>query len=678
MIFVNPLVLFGLFAAVLPLLVHLFNFRRPTRLDYSSIALLQSLQRTTMQRVRIRNWVLLILRTLAICALIFVFARPTLIGISGTSLLGPSSVSVLLALDVSLSMMQRDAEGTRMSQAVSIAGLITQSVDPEDEIFILSGDPRDSQTVNMLDELRPTYVTQSAASTIRQAAEFIDRTATHPSKIIYHLGDLQSATLIDSVQTPLEAEVRVVMIPVGAPQTRANVGVANVQVISQMIDVGSPVRVEATVVNYGGVTIDDYAVSMYLDNRRVAQTSVTLVPEVPIRVVLQAVPETRGWIEGYVMIEDDEFEEDNQRYFTINVPEQRNILVVHGANAQTAQVELALSLRDESSGLQTTRILQRGLVAAPIDQYSAIYLISPEELSSGEVAKLERYVHDGGGLFIFPGADPVPINLLFETFGAGRITIQEWETSIESADFEHPLFEGVFTASDRAQRVESVRVSRAARYVPGTGAEQTLIRLLGESPLLQEIQFNNGYILFLAVAPDASWSDLPLRGLFVPLMVRAAHYLSAGGSVQGEQFLVGQRAAIRIPAAQGEISLELPNGIELIPDQRQIFGATLIEFESNTPGIVKILVDQVPERMVSIGLDPNESRLSYAEPDESGEVLSEALGKTVEVLEVDSPNEIPLAMRQARTGVELWRHFLVLGLLCLTAEMMLTTRWKDR
>ncbi len=676
MIFVNPLVLLGLFAAALPLLVHLFHFRKPKKLDYSSIVLLQSLQRTTMQRVRIRNWLLLILRTLAICALTFVFARPTLTGITGTPLLGPSNVSMVLALDASLSMMQRDSEGTRMSQALSMARLITESAESGDEIFIMRSDHHELQPVSSLDELKPTHVTQSAASTIRHAADLIDRTAIHPTRIVYHLGDLQRTTLVDSVQTPIEKDLRVILIPVGSSESRQNVGIADVQVISQMIDLGSPVRVQATVVNYGSTTINNYAVSMYLDNRRVAQTTVTLVPEVPIRVVLQAVLETGGWIEGRVMIEDDEFEEDNQRHFTIHVPEQRNVLVVHGANAQTAQVELALSLRDESGGLKTTKLPQSALIPAPIDDFSAIYLISPEQLSSGEINLLERYVHDGGGLLIFPGTDPEPVNRLLESFGTGRITIQERETSIESADFEHPLFEGVFTASDHAQRLESVRVSRSAEYIPGAGAEQTLIRLLGGSPLLQEIQYHDGYILFLAVAPDASWSDLPLRGLFVPLMIRSAHYLSARGSVQGEQFLVGQRASIRIPAVQGQITSELPNGIELIPDQRQVFGASLIELESELPGIVKVLADQEPKRFVSIGLDPKESWLTYAEPEEASELLSEGLGITVEGMELDAQGEVSAVMSQARTGIELWRHFLVLGLLFLTAEMMLTTRWK--
>ena len=677
MIFVNPLVLVGLVAAVLPLLVHLFNFRRPRRLDYSSLALLQSLQRSTMQRMRIRNWLLLLLRTLALCAIIIVFARPTLTGISGAQFLGRSNVSMVLVLDASLSMMQRDTEGTRLDQAKTIAQSIVESANPGDELYVLGQDMTSLQSVDWLEEVRPTFGTTEATAVIRRAAELLVRDAAHPNQIVSFIGDLQMSTLADSLETDLAEGVRLMLVPVGNAEPRANVGIADVHVTSQIVDPNSPVVVEATIVNHGISQIEDYAVSLYLGDERVAQTSVALPPEVPVRAVLRAVPDMRGWIQGFVTIEEDGVAEDNRRDFTLNIPEFRDLLLIHGSLAQTRHVELALSLRSQSSGLRTTILEQRGFAAAPLDQYSAIFLISPDVLTSGEVAKLDQYVSSGGGLLIFSGTDPDPLNTLFDAFDGGRVQSQESEYSVESADFEHPLFEGVFQASERTQRLESVRVSRAVEYVPGIGSEQTLISLTGGMPLLQELRHDRGLVLFLAVAPELAWSDLPVRGLFVPLMYRAAHYLSASGSVQGEQLLVGHPETIRVPAFQGAALLKAPDGTQRMPAQRQVFGANLIEVESESPGIVEIFVGDVPVRLVSIGLDPKESRLMYATPDEARTVLTDVLGTPVEILEVQSQEELPTVMTQARLGIELWRHFLVLGLVLLAAEMLLAARWKS-
>ncbi|MCY4674949.1 MAG: BatA domain-containing protein [Bacteroidetes bacterium] len=679
MAFINPLILFGLIAAAIPLLVHLFNFRRPQRLDYSSLALLQALQRTTLQRIRIRNWLLLLLRMLALCTLVVAFARPTLTDSSGTRLLGRSSTSAVLVLDASLSMMQRDSDGTRLGQAKSAAQAIIQSAEPGDELFMLSEKAQYLETTDVLVNRGPTPATQTAASTIRSAGALVAQEASHLDKIVYYLGDMQESTLLDSVQIPLDNGVRVVLVPVGATETRPNVGITDVQVTSRIVDLDTPATIEATVVNHGNSSIDDYAVSLYFGDERVAQTSIALAPEIPVRVMLRGAPTMRGWLAGHVMTEDDGFEEDNRRYFTLNVPARRDILLVHGAEAQTDHIELALSLRSESDALRTTKIPQRALAATLLSQYSAIFLISPDELSTGEMAKLEQYIQDGGGVLIFPAAEPTPTNAFLEVVGAGRVSIQESETSIDEADFEHPLFEGVFTASERVQRLEAVTVYRSARYVPGvTGAEHTLITLLGGAPLLQEIQFGNGRIFFLAVAPDLGWSDLPVRGLFVPLMYRAAHYLSAGGSVQGEQLLAGHQTSIRIPAVQGNITVKAPDGTELMPPQRQVFGASLLDLDMDSPGVAEVLAADASVRLLSVGLDPRESRLVYMEPEEARKALAEALGAPVELLNVTSGEGVSAAVNRARTGLELWRHFLVLGLVLLAAEMMLAARWQNR
>ncbi len=673
MIFVNPLILIGLVVAALPLLVHLFNFRRPQKLDYSSLALLQSLQHTTMQRLKLRNWLLLIVRTLALCALIFVFARPTMVGSSATQFLGQANVSIVIALDATLSMMQRDSQGSRFAQAKSVAQAIINSVDADDEVFMMRSHAPGLNPVSALDDLNPVYETESASSTIRRAAELLSEQAIHLNRTIYYIGDLQQTTLSDSLS--VSEDVQVILVPVGSSETMPNVGIESTRVTSHIVDQGSPIEVEAVLVNYGQAARNNHAVSLYLNQTHVAQTSVSLPSNVPVQVFLRAEAPTRGWIEGSVVSEDDAFVDDNKRYFSVHIPEERTILLIHGQTAQTRHIELALSSGDAT--IQTVIAAQSDLAAAPLSQYSAVFVIGPDQLSSGELLKLQRYVQNGGGLFVFPGIDEAPVNTLLSALNAGRIETQASQTSIMFADFDHPLFEGVFEDSEQVQRLESVSVYRSVRYFSGRATEQTLITLLGGAPLLQEIQYDQGRVFFLSVAPEVSWSDLPVRGLFVPLMYRAAHYLSAAGPVQGEHFIVGQPSTIRIPSVERSITIALPDGSQYIPQQRQVFGARMVDIKSETLGIAKLYDGEDVMHFVSVGLDPAESRLSFFTPTEASEILSEVLGTQVGLLEVESQHQIGEAITVARVGIELWRHFLVLALLLLVAEMMLASRWKN-
>ena len=66
--FLNPAALFALAAVAIPLIVHLFHFRRPRKVDFSSLAFVKELRKSTVRRVRVKQWLLLALRLLAIAS----------------------------------------------------------------------------------------------------------------------------------------------------------------------------------------------------------------------------------------------------------------------------------------------------------------------------------------------------------------------------------------------------------------------------------------------------------------------------------------------------------------------------------------------------------------------------------------------------------------------------------
>ena len=80
MTFLNPFMLFGLAAAAIPILLHLLNLRKLKTVEFSSLRFLRELQRTRMRRIRLRQWILLALRTLLILCLVLAFSRPALKG----------------------------------------------------------------------------------------------------------------------------------------------------------------------------------------------------------------------------------------------------------------------------------------------------------------------------------------------------------------------------------------------------------------------------------------------------------------------------------------------------------------------------------------------------------------------------------------------------------------------
>ena len=87
-----------------------------------------------------------------------------------------------------------------------------------------------------------------------------------------------------------------------------------------------------------------------------------------------------------------------------------------------------------------------------------------------------------------------------------------------------------------------------------------------------------------------------------------------------------------------------------MPPQRQVFGASLLDLEIDSPGVAEVLAADVSIRLLSVGLDPLESRLVYTEPEEASEALAEALDAPVELLNAASREGVSTAVNRARTG----------------------------
>src|SRR5437588_9810252 len=105
--FAHPAYLWGLFALALPILVHLFNQRRPRPLSFGAIEFVLRSQRQRARRLRLRQILLLALRCLLIAAVAIALSRPSLKphGAQAAQAAGPQATA--LVLDASLSMRYR-------------------------------------------------------------------------------------------------------------------------------------------------------------------------------------------------------------------------------------------------------------------------------------------------------------------------------------------------------------------------------------------------------------------------------------------------------------------------------------------------------------------------------------------------------------------------------------------
>ncbi|PSQ79636.1 MAG: hypothetical protein BRD41_06810 [Bacteroidetes bacterium QS_1_63_11] len=682
MSFLNPAALLALAAVAVPLFLHFFNLRQPQTVDFSSLDFVKELQESAVQRVRIKEWLLLILRMLAIACLVLAFAQPTL-----TSDLGGVGASVptthALVVDNSLSMTADGEGGSYFDQATRMAGEVLETVEEDDEVLLWptaqSRQRRPEPVSNVgvvrqaLGELEPRAGSSTLARSVAEAADAAAQSDA-PQTVVYVASDLQAQTLGDSVAANVPENVRVQLLPVDT-RAQSNVGISDVTVTSRIAEVGQPVQLEATLINHGTEPLRDYVASVYLTGDRVAQATTTLEPGLETTVSFTVTPQTRGWLDGAVVTEDDDFPVDDRHHFSLHVPKERRVLVVRGDGQNTQYLDLALSadMIEDQIAFRTTTIEEDELATAELGSYDAVLLAGPRSLSSGEVDALTRYVDRGGGLLLFPSAQArsEDYNALFGALQAGSfrgfsgsLSGDRTVASFERVDLAHPLFEGIFSPERRREdaSVEQPEIRHVMNFRPSGRAGQTLIELSNGFPFLHEVRHGGGRLLLMAVAPTQAWSDLPVRGLFVPLLYRSVYYLSASTSVAGEQLVAGTPSELRVTGVPPDASLRLqgPDGIEVTPEQRTLFGATLLE-------IGRTLVE------------PGHYAVQAGTTQEAAsETLQNVTGVPVQSMSRQlsgGTEEISETLRTQQAGTEIWNVFLLLALIFLAAEMLVASQW---
>ena len=299
MIFLHPWLLAGLLAAGVPLLLHLVQRREPPTIVFPAVRYLLDATREHQRRLRIRHWLLLLLRTLLIVALVLAAAGPT-VRRSGVTSHAPSAL--VLVVDNSLSSAAIVGGTPRIEELVRAGDAVLARATPGDALWLIvadgaarRGDPATLRAA--LRELKPSTTRLDLGSAVQAAGEVLSTEAL-PGEIVM-ITDLQATALgAASTRAPLT-----IARPEGAvPQ---NIGVAGLIAGSQPWSTdGGQVQVMVA-----GDSAAQAPLQLTAGDRPARQALATVGGAV--QVAVPAAP--AGWYALRATIQPDELRLDDQR-----------------------------------------------------------------------------------------------------------------------------------------------------------------------------------------------------------------------------------------------------------------------------------------------------------------------------------------------------------------------------
>ena len=581
--FLHPLYLFGLFAASLPILIHLLNRRKLKRVRFPAVRFILLSQRRISRSYRLRHWLLLALRTLAVVFLALLLANPVFQ--TGAGLFaGGGPVSLVVLLDNSLSMTW-SGDGSGFKQAKEAARLLLSSLQDGDRAALIpthlsGGEPfrlksEKEVLLKELDQVEISDGTANFAAALGKAYELLNAPAAQKEiRLITDMGLTGWDQFSISALKQYDPSIPVKAIRIGRKGNPINGTIREIRVGGQGVGVDLPFYVEATIANFGAVEIKDLLVQLSIDGQNKEQKLISVLPHGETTVGFQTRLNRAGSHLGRITLKKDGLAGNSTAHFALEAQDKIKILVVDGdpqtslAQSETFFLTRALNPTGErdSSAFLPTVIIPEGLSGTPLDSYQVVILCNVSALSDAIVSKLQNYLRQGGGLLIFGGdrlhAESYNLKLaqssppiLPAPVREKRVGAEATGEKIQSLDLAHPALRG-FSDSILQESVKSARVWGYSRTT--APAKSALISLTNGDPLLLEQKAGSGKVLFFAATADRDWTDLPVKTAYLPLIQALTQYLAGGkrGSLDSG-IVVGSPKEISLPPAYVGKSLRI-------------------------------------------------------------------------------------------------------------------------
>ena len=683
--FLNPLVLIGLVAASIPLILHLLNLRKMKTIEFSSLKFLKELQKSKIRSFKIKQILLLILRTLIIVSIVMAFARPA-IPTSLPFFQTYSKTSAAILIDNSFSMDVSDANGNRLKQAKNAAMKILNSFKDGDEVLLsdLSGNENPaslsfSKNIDFikdkLTKIKPATTPAELNSSIKTIGD-IATSAMNLNKSLFIITDAQENIFkIKNKDTAniLSTFNNCYFIVIGNDNYNEikNLSLDSMNLITSIYSYNKIVELDLFVKNFSNNEIKDAVVSMSYDSARVAQRSVSAPANESRPVSVGAPIQKYGVTSVKLELESDALNWDNQRFFGFNVPEQPNVLIA-GASQGVKFISTALEAVSATNDFAKVDLYENQNVAAlPLEQYD-IAIISNSAITENDANRLYSFIEQGGTCLLFPSVDYTSTNTALQKLGFSRAESREFATSdakkFTSIDKNHPMFEGVFKINDNSTDVESPQI---VKIMPPSGGISIINTPVGS--FLSESRIGDGRILYISTAPELNWGNLPFTGIFPTLVYRSVVYLTSSNEVSQFAY-AGDNVTVNLSKKFNSVSykmidplgnesfitpINLTNSLVLNLNKLDILGIYTIYDSKNN------FVQQI-----AVNFPPSESELKPVSASQIDNYLKRTLGENTTRFILNNPDKIDSEIVRASVGTELWQLFLVLAILFAIAEMI--------
>lgn len=501
--FLNPGLLYLLPIASAPIIIHLLSRFRLKIIKFPTIQFLYTSKQKRLSWLRIRDILLLALRTLILISIILALARPRI----------------------------------KKARYINDIHLIIDDSYSMEPIFNLAKEEA-IKIINSYDVVAVRSLSESLYSVGRKKdlVESVKKMAiTNKHLTIADLKGGGTRLLISDLTIPLilDAEVEIgTTYTILIENKEKNLQIYDVSPEDPIIEPGFKNHIKAKVRNIGKDK-SEITISLFVGDREEMKKA-KVDPNQLGSIIFDTPFERPGTYQGWVEMKVPDIKVDNKRFLTLRIPERLRIGIFYKDLTGTNYLKAAMQTASFQYNL--FEIERMGKLA--LEQYDMIILYGIDRIESWTAKIVKTWINQKKPIVIFMRGKPEGhlydvVNELIEPIA--------WEKGISQKTIKFNRSHPITRFEKTYPKVKQYLISKVKRgYV---------LAWVGQDPLLtidqNTVLCNTGLSL--------EDTDLPLKNIFIPLFYRLISYITSGGS---NQYTVGERLKI----ANYDIAIEGPKG----------------------------------------------------------------------------------------------------------------------
>ena len=673
MSFLFPNILWGLFGLTIPIIIHLYNLRKSKTLEFSSIQHIQALEKNSIKRLKILQWILILLRMGIIASLILMFSGPLLISETIWIPSKEESTAVII-IDNSASMSVKNDNLTFLDQAKekipkilsSFDGLVNLKViqtNPPLELY--SGIVEEGSNLDYKDwKVDHSNGKDNLWNLVDSLLSTLDMSL--PNKEFFILSDFQ-------FEPPRSLKNKIKdwrFYTLSSSSLNENIAITDISLMDQVKMPNDLLKLNTKIENMGKNEIRNLPVELYLNKERVGQ----IVSNFKINTIkdfsFQVYPGKSGVVSGKIEIPVDNFSLDNKQTFEINIPDQISCKVIASSDNGLFIIKTILeSISGEEEFLDLELKLMSEIERIYLDETDVLILEDPLIIEPSAIESIKRFLNEGGSILWFAGEnykninEQITNNLLLPNYEDQIILNDKSYLTVKVVDRKNPLLQDF-----NIRNLESSlpKIFRYNSIIPKKD-HSLILNLNNNDPFLLNIPIYGSEIYFFTSPLDLKWNDFTMKGLLIPLIHRLL-ILSATNELNTQLIEVNEPKIISLTKEliNNKWSIKLPSGrkILVIPE----YSNEVIVFEETAElGSYEVFADDIFYTAFSTSLSNKESpknRSSYGK-------INSVIGNN-NLVWIKNEMKIQDTIESQRHGTLLWRLFLIIAIMLFLLESYLS------